>query len=80
MAEQKEVKESKVNQEKLKALQLTMDKIEKSYGKGAIMRMGDSVVENVPVIPSGSVSLNLAFPEMENVRIRELILKFLFWS
>ena len=60
MAEQKEVKESKVNQEKLKALQLTMDKIEKSYGKGAIMRMGDSVVENVPVIPSGSVSLNLA--------------------
>src|SRR5690554_6411225 len=37
-----------------------MDKIEKSYGKGAIMRMGDSVVENLPVISSGSVSLNLA--------------------
>lgn len=55
-----EQKESKANQEKLKALQLTMDKIEKSYGKGAIMRMGDSVVENLPVISSGSVSLNLA--------------------
>jgi recombination protein RecA len=53
-------KESKINQEKLKALQLTMDKIEKSYGKGTIMRMGDAVVENVPVIPSGSISLDLA--------------------
>jgi recombination protein RecA len=49
-----------VNQEKLKALQLTMEKIEKSYGKGTIMRMGDSVVEQVPVIPSGSISLNIA--------------------
>lgn len=55
-----EQKESKVNQEKLKALQLTMEKIDKSYGKGTIMRMGDNVVENVPVIPSGSVTLNLA--------------------
>ncbi|MDG5798976.1 recombinase RecA [Marinilabiliaceae bacterium ANBcel2] len=53
-------KEQKVNQEKLKALQLTMDKIDKSYGKGAIMRMGDSVVEDVPVIPSGSVTLDIA--------------------
>ena len=40
MAEQKEVKESKVNQEKLKALQLTMDKIEKSYGNNAHGRFG----------------------------------------
>lgn len=55
-----EQKESKVNQEKLKALQLTMEKIDKSYGKGTIMRMGDNIVENVPVIPSGSVTLNLA--------------------
>lgn len=55
-----EQKESKVNQEKLKALQLTMEKIDKSYGKGTIMRLGDSVVVDVPVIPSGSVSLNLA--------------------
>ena len=60
MSERKEVKESKVSPEKLKALQLTMDKIEKSYGKGAIMRMGDTAYEDIPVIPSGSVSLNLA--------------------
>jgi recombination protein RecA len=55
-----EQKESKVNQEKLKALQLTMEKIDKSYGKGTIMRLGDSIVDNVPVIPSGSVGLNIA--------------------
>lgn len=55
-----EQKESKVNQEKLKALQLTMEKIDKSYGKGTIMRLGDNIVESVPVIPSGSVTLNLA--------------------
>ncbi len=55
-----EKKENKVNQERLKALQLTMDKIEKSYGKGTIMRMGDAVIESVPVIPSGSISLDLA--------------------
>jgi len=57
MAEQKE---NKVNQEKLKALQLTMEKIDKSYGKGTIMRLGDSVIENVPVIPSGSLTLDIA--------------------
>lgn len=49
-----------VNKEKLKALQLTMDKIEKSYGKGAIMKMGDRVVEDVPAIPSGSIGLDIA--------------------
>jgi len=42
------------NKEKLKALQLTMDKIEKSYGKGSIMKLGDRVVEDVPSISSGS--------------------------
>lgn len=46
--------------EKLKALQAAMDKIEKSYGKGSIMKMGDSVVEEIEVIPTGSVSLNYA--------------------
>ncbi len=51
---------SKMNKEKLKALQLTMDKIEKSYGKGSIMRMGDRAVEDVPAIPSGSLSLDIA--------------------
>ena len=49
-----------VNQEKLKALQLTMDKIEKSYGKGAIMKLGDSVVEDMAVISSGSIGLDAA--------------------
>jgi len=49
-----------VNKEKLKALQLTMDKIEKSYGKGAIMKMGDRAVEDVPAIPSGSIGLDIA--------------------
>ncbi|MCL1821764.1 MAG: recombinase RecA [Prolixibacteraceae bacterium] len=48
------------NKEKLKALQLTLDKIEKSFGKGSIMRMGDKPVEDVPAIPSGSVGLDLA--------------------
>ena len=46
--------------EKLKALQLTIDKLEKSYGKGTIMKMGAAPVEKVEVIPTGSVSLDLA--------------------
>jgi len=55
-------KEEKSNQnsEKLKALQLTMDKIEKSYGKGSIMKLGDRVVELVPSISSGSIGLDIA--------------------
>ena len=52
--------ESNVNKEKLKALQLTMDKIDKSYGKGAIMKMGESAVVDIPVIPTGSIGLDLA--------------------
>ena len=46
--------------EKLKALQVAMDKIEKSFGKGAIMKMGDGIVEQVEVIPTGSIGLNVA--------------------
>lgn len=46
--------------QKLKALQAAMDKIEKNFGKGSIMKMGDGVVEAIDVIPSGSVSLNVA--------------------
>jgi len=49
-----------IKKEKLKALQLTMDKIDKTYGKGAIMRMGDEAVEDLPAISSGSLSLNMA--------------------
>ncbi len=52
--------ESNVNKEKLKALQLTMDKIDKSYGKGAIMKMGESAIVDIPVIPTGSIGLDLA--------------------
>jgi recombination protein RecA len=58
----KEVKEpvatKELSKEKLKALQLTLDKIEKTYGKGAIMKMGDNAIEEVEVIPSGSISLD----------------------
>ncbi len=46
--------------EKLKALQAAMDKIEKSYGRGAIMKLGDDSVEEVAVIPTGSIALNAA--------------------
>ncbi len=52
-------KENK-NSEKLKALRAAMDKIEKTYGKGSIMMMGDEKVEEVPVISSGSIGLNVA--------------------
>ena len=48
------------NLEKLKALQLTLDKIEKNFGKGSIMKLGDNQVENIPVIPSGSIALDKA--------------------
>lgn len=46
--------------EKLKALQLTMDKLEKNYGKGSIMKLGDAAVEKVEVIPTGSITLDMA--------------------
>ncbi|WP_346696800.1 recombinase RecA [Barnesiella viscericola] len=49
-----------VPSEKLKALQAAMDKIEKSYGRGAIMKLGDDSVEEVAVIPTGSIALNAA--------------------
>ena len=48
------------NSEKLKALQAAMDKIEKSFGKGSIMKLGDEKIQDVEVIPSGSVALNYA--------------------
>ena len=48
------------NAEKLKALQAAMDKIEKSFGKGSIMKMGDDHVQEVEVIPTGSIALNAA--------------------
>jgi recombination protein RecA len=45
---------------KLKALQLTLDKLDKTYGKGAVMKMGDKAVEEVETISSGSLGLDLA--------------------
>lgn len=59
MAEEKE-KKTAPNAEKLKALQAAMDKIEKSYGKGSIMKMGDDKVAEIAVIPTGSIALNAA--------------------
>ena len=51
---------TEINKEKLKALQLTMDKMEKTFGKGAIMKLGDNAVEQAEVIPTGSIGLDLA--------------------
>lgn len=48
------------NPDKLKALQLTLDKLEKSYGKGAVMKLGDSPTESIEAISTGSISLDIA--------------------
>jgi recombination protein RecA len=55
-----EKKEINNNSEKLKALQLTLDKIEKTYGKGTVMKMGDAPIEIQEVIPTGSLTLDIA--------------------
>lgn len=60
MAEKTKKKDESVASEKLKVLAAAMQKIQKDYGKGAIMRMGDQKVENVPVIPTGSITLDAA--------------------
>jgi len=52
--------ENKESKEKIKSLQLTLDKIEKSYGKGTVMRLGDEPIELMEVIPTGSIGLDLA--------------------
>ncbi len=49
-----------VNSEKLKALQLTLDKLEKTYGKGTVMKLGDSKIETMEVISTGSLGLDIA--------------------
>jgi recombination protein RecA len=59
-AEEKKSNNKEVNKEKLKALQLTLDKIDKEYGKGTIMKMGDKAISDVPSISSGSISLDVA--------------------
>jgi len=53
-------KEEKENTEKLKALQLTMDKLEKTYGKGTIMKLGDNAIDSIESISTGSIGLDVA--------------------
>lgn len=65
MAKEKENNENKdavaaINKEKLKALQLTIEKIEKDYGKGTIMKLGDQPVVATEVIPTGSIGIDMA--------------------
>ena len=61
MAKEKEVEaQNSAMSEKLKALQAAMSKIEKDFGKGSIMKLGDEKIDNVEVIPTGSLSLNAA--------------------
>jgi recombination protein RecA len=60
MAKKATLKPADSSEEKLKALQMAMDKIEKSFGKGSIMKMGDEAIEPVDVIPTGSIGLNVA--------------------
>jgi len=52
--------QNNINKEKLKALQLTMEKMEKTFGKGSVMKLGDAAIEKLDVIPSGSLTLDLA--------------------
>ena len=48
------------NKERLKTLQLTIEKLEKEYGKGVVMRMSDTRIEPLEVIPTGSLGLDIA--------------------
>lgn len=63
---------SKERDEKLKALQLTVDRLEKTYGKGSVMRLGDKpIVDEIDKISTGSISLDIAlgvggFPKAES--------------
>src|SRR5574344_1585211 len=50
----------KKNEEKLKVLNSTLEKLEKTFGKGAIMRLGDTPIENIDVISTGSIGLDVA--------------------
>ena len=56
----KETIASNESNDRLKALQMAMAKIEKDFGKGSIMKLGDEKVDTVDVIPSGSLTLNIA--------------------
>ncbi|MCQ2975575.1 MAG: recombinase RecA [Bacteroidales bacterium] len=60
MAKEKNEEPVDAKLEKLKALQLTLDKIDKDYGKGTIMKLGDRAVDDIPSIPTGSIGLDYA--------------------
>ncbi|MDZ7740394.1 MAG: recombinase RecA [Bacteroidota bacterium] len=60
MAKQENTVDDKIKKEKLKALELTLGNIEKNYGKGTIMKLGDSAIVDIPAISSGSIGLNIA--------------------
>jgi recombination protein RecA len=49
-----------IKTEKMKALQLTLDKLERSYGKGTVMKLGDAAIESIPAISTGSIGLDAA--------------------
>lgn len=53
-------KENNEKEAKLKALKLTLDKLDKTYGKGTVMKMSDQAVEDIDAISSGSLGLDLA--------------------
>ena len=69
-----EKEKPQVNPDKLKVLSAVMDKIEKDFGKGAIMKMSSRHVDEVPVIPSGSVTIDHALgiggSSVPNLRVR----------
>ncbi|MDL2314715.1 recombinase RecA [Bacteroidales bacterium OttesenSCG-928-C19] len=60
MAKEQQDKEANNRLEKLKVLQSTLDKIEKAYGKGSIMKLGDTVVEDIEAISTGSIGVDVA--------------------
>ena len=60
MAKEKDTEGMSIQEGKLKALQAAMAKIEKDFGKGSIMKLGDENIEQVEVIPTGSIGLNAA--------------------
>ena len=60
MAKETQNQADKIKNEKLQALERTLGNIEKNYGKGAIMKLGDSVIENIPTVSTGSIGLDVA--------------------
>lgn len=60
MSKEKEKETNKEKTAKLKALQMTLDKLDKTYGKGTVMRMSDEPAQDIEVIPSGSLGLDIA--------------------